>query len=200
MTGDAPSGGRVIYYGHDGRIIVLSLRVFEGGACPSSPVFFLMIRRPPRSTLFPYTTLFRSRLVYFTGAGSQLVLFDTVSRQRTLVEVPLPGPSIDDVFAIAPDGRTIYYGSVRAEAEDRKSTRLNSKSRENLVCRLLPEKKNAERTCPITPTPPRHTASSTPSIYTTYSPQRAANDDNPLPRTYHPIVSEYSDISTTISL
>src|SRR5215467_15318855 len=28
---------------------------------PSSPFFFLMIRRPPRSTLFPYTTLFRSR-------------------------------------------------------------------------------------------------------------------------------------------
>src|SRR5260221_13978352 len=29
---------------------------------PSSPFFFLMIRRPPRSTLFPYTTLFRSAL------------------------------------------------------------------------------------------------------------------------------------------
>src|SRR6266702_2830115 len=28
---------------------------------PASPFFFLMIRRPPRSTLFPYTTLFRSR-------------------------------------------------------------------------------------------------------------------------------------------
>src|ERR1041385_6514419 len=31
---------------------------FLGAPCP--PVFFLMIRRPPRSTLFPYTTLFRS--------------------------------------------------------------------------------------------------------------------------------------------
>src|SRR5260370_25793589 len=29
-------------------------------ATPSHPLFFLMIRRPPRSTLFPYTTLFRS--------------------------------------------------------------------------------------------------------------------------------------------
>src|SRR5437867_12871990 len=29
-------------------------------ACPLSPIFFLLIRRPPRSTLFPYTTLFRS--------------------------------------------------------------------------------------------------------------------------------------------
>src|SRR5436190_13926126 len=30
--------------------------------CHHTPFFFLMIRRPPRSTLFPYTTLFRSRL------------------------------------------------------------------------------------------------------------------------------------------
>src|SRR6185312_16785651 len=31
--------------------------------------FFLMIRRPPRSTLFPYTTLFRSRCAARTGSG-----------------------------------------------------------------------------------------------------------------------------------
>src|SRR5450432_4371043 len=41
---------------------------------PSSPIcfvffFFLMIRRPPRSTLFPYTTLFRSQLVRFGDGG-----------------------------------------------------------------------------------------------------------------------------------
>src|SRR2546427_13145945 len=33
--------------------------------------FFLMIRRPPRSTLFPYTTLFRSRASKACGAGAQ---------------------------------------------------------------------------------------------------------------------------------
>src|SRR6478736_8946118 len=32
-------------------------------------LFFLMIRRPPRSTLFPYTTLFRSRSTLATGDG-----------------------------------------------------------------------------------------------------------------------------------
>src|ERR1051326_9497552 len=37
----------------------------------SSLFFFLMIRRPPRSTLFPYTTLFRSDLVAGLGADSQ---------------------------------------------------------------------------------------------------------------------------------
>src|SRR2546430_8065388 len=35
----------------------------ETGATRTSAFFFLMIRRPPRSTLFPYTTLFRSALV-----------------------------------------------------------------------------------------------------------------------------------------
>src|SRR5437667_9397891 len=36
------------------------VRRFYGSCYFSSPFFFLMIRRPPRSTLFPYTTLFRS--------------------------------------------------------------------------------------------------------------------------------------------
>ena len=35
-------------------------------------IFFLMIRRPPRSTLFPYTTLFRSRAANVYGPGQQL--------------------------------------------------------------------------------------------------------------------------------
>src|SRR6266404_7219527 len=36
--------------------------MFSDGAYPLLCVFFLMIRRPPRSTLFPYTTLFRSQV------------------------------------------------------------------------------------------------------------------------------------------
>src|SRR5258707_2254118 len=44
-----------------GHLMVLAV----GLASPRSRVFFLMIRRPPRSTLFPYTTLFRS----WTAAG-----------------------------------------------------------------------------------------------------------------------------------
>src|SRR5205807_536275 len=35
-------------------------RRFDGATCDYKSVFFLMIRHPPRSTLFPYTTLFRS--------------------------------------------------------------------------------------------------------------------------------------------
>src|SRR2546430_11436677 len=62
--------------------------------------FFLMIRRPPRSTLFPYTTLFRSR---FLG--------ETV--------LAAPGP------AVQIEHRRKRPGALRL-IEDRKSTRLNS--------------------------------------------------------------------------
>src|SRR3712207_9011763 len=98
-----------------------------------------MIRRPPRSTLFPYPTLFRS------GAG--------VAGQRAEAElgsariddvVPRTAPSraVDDVVAGAPVDPLAAGGLVPCTSgEDRKSTRLNSQSRQYLVCRLLLEKK-----------------------------------------------------------
>src|SRR5438128_6583795 len=67
--------------------------------------FFLMIRRPPRSTLFPYTTLFRSQALGESGHRSCLLL---TSREQP----PELGP---------PRGEG---GPVRML--DRKSTRLNS--------------------------------------------------------------------------
>jgi eukaryotic-like serine/threonine-protein kinase len=57
------------------------------------------------------------RVVYFTNKNLSLVVVDTVTRARTVVDVRLPGPSTDDLFAIAPDDRTIYYGAVRAESD-----------------------------------------------------------------------------------
>ncbi|HYN06281.1 MAG TPA: protein kinase [Vicinamibacterales bacterium] len=57
------------------------------------------------------------RVVYFTKNGRELVVLDTVTHQRTVVDVRLPGPSWSDVFAISPDSRTIYYGAVRAQAD-----------------------------------------------------------------------------------
>src|SRR5688572_33298755 len=67
--------------------------------------FFLMIRRPPRSTLFPYTTLFRSHR--------------EADRRTGLLEQPGRRPE-GDAAAAAPGGRP------GAAAVDRKSTRLNS--------------------------------------------------------------------------
>ncbi|HEX5498949.1 MAG TPA: hypothetical protein VFX03_06975, partial [Thermomicrobiales bacterium] len=47
------------------------------------------------------------RLMYFDRKGSELVVFDIVTRQRTVVPVDLPGPALNDVFALSRDGRTI---------------------------------------------------------------------------------------------
>jgi len=57
------------------------------------------------------------RIVYFAKNGRELVVIDSVTRQRTVVDVRLPAPSISDTFAISPDSRTIYYGAERAEAD-----------------------------------------------------------------------------------
>src|SRR3989442_6257505 len=72
-----------------------------------------MIRRPPRSTLFPYTTLFRSR-----RAGQGLELGDEVHLE------PRPGLSLRDL-----DHRGEVAGGGEGQVGqdlDRKSTRLNS--------------------------------------------------------------------------
>src|SRR3712207_8381645 len=79
-------------------------------------VFFLMIRRPPRSTLFPYTTLFRSEPQHGPALqGEQRVRLRAGDRERC---------------AGARPGRLVI-AEVRVEESagverDRKSTRLNS--------------------------------------------------------------------------
>ena len=58
------------------------------------------------------------RIVYFTNNGRALVVLDTVTRQRIVVDVRLPGPATSNgMFAISPDNRTIYYGATRVEAD-----------------------------------------------------------------------------------
>src|SRR3712207_7159935 len=77
-----------------------------------------MIRRPPRSTLFPYTTLFRSGgLDEHVGAGRDPEGAD--APRVDFVAVPQPGKRAGDVF------RPVPSEAVGA-ALDRKSTRLNS--------------------------------------------------------------------------
>src|SRR2546430_11792938 len=81
-----------------------------------------MIRRPPRSTLFPYTTLFRSN-----GAGKT-----TLFRMLTGAEQPDAGE-----IRIGPTARSEEHTSE-----------LQSQS--NLVCRLLLEKKKTTQSCHVT--------------------------------------------------
>src|SRR2546426_7401884 len=90
-----------------------------------------MIRRPPRSTLFPYTTLFRSRCPAFPGPaddGGQLVGRHGSHR--------VDGGADPDVFAVGCDG---------VERSEEHTSELQSPC--NLVCRLLLEKKKKKRTC-----------------------------------------------------
>src|SRR2546427_4384312 len=96
-----------------------------------------MIRRPPRSTLFPYTTLFRSGgrvpVVRHARLGARGVL---VRRQRGRRQPPGGGlAAIDHPVVADPAGNPDPPGS-RSEEH---TSELQSQS--NLVCRLLLEKK-----------------------------------------------------------
>src|SRR2546430_10826361 len=97
-------------------------------------VFFLMIRRPPRSTLFPYTTLFRSR--------SYQVL-EWLDRRDRLVAVHSPNRVADSCGHYRGVTRRAYDESER----DRKSTRLNSShSQISYAVFCLKKKKHAKTT------------------------------------------------------
>src|SRR5258708_17689159 len=74
--------------------------------------FFLMIRRPPRSTLFPYTTLFRSRPVAVVRA---------------------------EIGLTRKDQAAVAAGSLRVRRSEEHTSELQSP--DHLVCRLLLEKK-----------------------------------------------------------
>src|SRR3712207_8811374 len=83
-------------------------------------VFFLMIRRPPKSTLFPYTTLFRSDWAAFAA---------DYDRVRDRIARVVPGFEDYNLRARRPEG--FYLPNLARErrfktSTDRKSTRLNS--------------------------------------------------------------------------
>src|SRR2546428_6508254 len=79
-----------------------------------------MIRRPPRSTLFPYTTLFRSKVFAWAGDNPQADIMKTLGYQPVVLE-------ISDIHRLV------------AERSEEHTSELQSRS--DLVCRLLLEKK-----------------------------------------------------------
>src|SRR3712207_7238024 len=84
--------------------------------------FFLMIRRPPRSTLFPYTTLFRSWTR--CSAASFVTPYGETGRVGALSSPSASGPYTDDVDAWT--SRRTPWARQASSRRDRKSTRLNS--------------------------------------------------------------------------
>src|SRR3712207_872060 len=93
--------------------------------------FFLMIRRPPRSTLFPYTTLFRSGCTVCRSSRRSIFAMSTC---RTSLIDPLVDPA-DALRNVTP----IRASAVSAGRSEEHTSELQS--RQYLVCRLLLEKK-----------------------------------------------------------
>src|SRR2546426_8271882 len=83
-----------------------------------------MIRRPPRSTLFPYTTLFRSDILS-TNVWYHVALTYDGSIARLYVNGVLKDSRVYTVSL--PDGNLFHVGEGVSGNRDRKSTRLNSR-------------------------------------------------------------------------
>src|SRR3712207_8548860 len=106
-----------------------------------SSVFFLMIRRPPRSTLFPYTTLFRSELRAGHLQRPDERGPDRAGRAGEQDHAPRSGVRAADRWT------TLVWVSSSSSSGPNRSEEHTSElqSRQYLVCRLLLEKKKKKQ-------------------------------------------------------
>src|SRR3712207_8402246 len=97
-----------------------------------------MIRRPPRSTLFPYTTLFRSESELVGAPGKQVLTFNALQEGSATIHLEYVRPWETDVPPVS-----IYVAEVMVVENRIRSEEHTSElqSRQYLVCRLLLEKK-----------------------------------------------------------
>src|SRR5687767_15574804 len=95
-----------------------------------------MIRRPPRSTLFPYTTLFRSRSMRAEVVAGKLQV--TWTQLRNAPDVIISAERADDLAGP-------WFGAPELFRSEEHTSELQSLA--YLVCRLLLEKKNRFRCC-----------------------------------------------------
>src|SRR3712207_7217548 len=93
-----------------------------------------MIRRPPRSTLFPYTTLFRS--VAFRLLTGRVPFESEEERKRVAQRLSVPAPHLRDLDPNIPAEVATVVRSEEHTSE--------LQSRQYLVCRLLLEKKKTK--------------------------------------------------------
>src|SRR3712207_8800767 len=104
----------------------------QAGVTPK--IFFLMIRRPPRSTLFPYTTLFRSSMPAETIVSTEVV---------TDIMPAGDAGAQRDTAGFQPELNGATYKDIPFRSEEHTS---ELQSRQYLVCRLLLENKTTRRT------------------------------------------------------
>src|SRR2546430_4188852 len=97
-----------------------------------------MIRRPPRSTLFPYTTLFRSS----TDRPGPRQLYENYSIDDSLTEpVPVQIAVVDDVLTTGAHFKAMKRILCENFSDRSEEHTSELQSQSNLVCRLLLEKK-----------------------------------------------------------
>src|SRR5438270_5454446 len=97
-----------------------------------------MLRRPPSSTLFPYTTLFRSRAV--EPRSSQSMLPRCAWRERSGQRPVTDHPDRRHAHRLP---WLVRHAIAQVDRSEEHTSELQSQS--NLVCRLLLEKKNTDR-------------------------------------------------------
>src|SRR5206468_10843411 len=97
--------------------LLVTYPTFSARVLPALSFFFLLLPRPPRSTLFPYTTLFRSRVVTLNDGS-------TIASRSVVIATG------------------VRYTQLNAPGADRSEEHTSElQSRSDLVCRLLLEKK-----------------------------------------------------------
>src|SRR3712207_8776343 len=98
-----------------------------------------MIRRPPRSTLFPYTTLFRSTRVYADRAASLQPSCASTLAMRLVSALPSAKETETQMATHSASAMLMANRSATATRSEEHTSELQS--RQYLVCRLLLEKK-----------------------------------------------------------
>src|SRR5256885_2805400 len=98
-----------------------------------------MIRRPPRSTLFPYTTLFRSRFIVILVLLMSIVVIGLVVMSVLFFYHLVVCPGSVPILASAAGPNARHSTTPRAGRSEEHTSELQSPC--NLVCRLLLEKK-----------------------------------------------------------
>src|SRR2546428_8740677 len=99
-----------------------------------------MIRRPPRSTLFPYTTLFRSDVLHGLPLLKRLARA-LEPRRELLVQMD------EQIAQFYHRDRRRFFAALGFERSEEHTSELQSRS--DIVCRLLLEKKTSTHACDI---------------------------------------------------
>src|SRR5256886_11433919 len=98
-----------------------------------------MIRRPPRSTLFPYTTLFRSKVEFDLSLQNPICVFQLLKKHYSRYT-----PEMVERITGIPREQFLKAADLFTSRSEEHTSELQSQS--NLVCRLLLEKKNKKST------------------------------------------------------